>query len=290
MNTKMTITEMLGYSHFLRDLPDVEEALIRAEDNGSVEICQTSRDCTTIDQISFFDDLSGNYVGCIEYNPDAEFFLMKECTCDPLSERKRDLLRIAAALREYAFHNHWCEFRCCRPYNYGSGYELAGGEIEIIAGKAEVHDCFLYEKSSEGEQEKPISPEEALDFVTSQDLSDCTNENTGLLKAVLSDGFNITDWYDGSELFPRLSDDRRCGRIRFDTWQDEELVECCGSRFVIERALQYCKEIGYCGVYQEDYARKYIRDHAREYPGEKFRIISRNFFGTKVKTCETWGR
>ncbi len=287
------VSEQLGHSHFLGNLPEVEAALKRAVLSGRADICQTSHDCVTTDLITLYDDVTGKEAGYIEYSPKAEFFLMQERTCDPLAERKRDLLRIAAAIRKYAFRNHWCEFKCWQYHNYGSGFDLVGGEIEILAGKAEVKNCYLYEKDSEGETEKEITPEEALAFIESAETGcrECDTENTGLLKAVLSPDFDITKWYDGSELMPRLSDDRRCGRIRWDSWQAEEIIECGGTRYVMEGARKYCDKIGYCGMYQEDYARKYITDHARDFGGaEKFRIISRNFFGTRVKTYDLSGR
>ncbi len=287
------VTEQLGCSRFLRDLPDLEDALRRAVLSGPADICQTSHDCVTTDLITLYDGITGKEAGYIEYNPKQEFFLMQERTCDPLSERKRDLLRIAAALRKYAFRDHWCEFSCRVSHNYGGGSDVAGGEIEIVAGKPEVRNCCRYEKDEDGERETAITPEEALAFIGSAETGcrEYCTENTGLLKAVLSGNFNITDWYDGSQLMPRLSDDRRCGRILWDTWQAEEIIECGGTRYVMEGALKYCREIGYCGVYQEDCARKYIADHRRDFGGaETFRIISRNFFGTRVRNGRVSGR
>lgn len=130
------VTRSLGWSQFMRNLPDVENALKRAVLSGPVEIYETSHDCTSIDLITFYDDITGKACARIEYNPQAEHFMMMDLSCDPLASRNRDLLRAVNALRKYAFQNHWCEFRCVR--RCGGCYDMVSGEIEILRGKGEV--------------------------------------------------------------------------------------------------------------------------------------------------------
>jgi hypothetical protein len=261
--------------------------------NSVINVIEKARLAGNVDvydhKVIFFDDLSNEAVGQITFDYEHEEFSMDEFNTDPLVSRFRDMCRVVKALRKEAFKNYWCEFRCVKRLIDGIGYDMVSGEVEILNGKGVVKNALRSIKDDEGERELPISDDELIKFIEENKEYADICENIGLLVDVLTLGdFDLSKWYfDGDKLFPRELEGYhyRCGVVTRPL-NPVTLIQTENGTFLMERAVQYCKDLGCYSGFWEENARRYLKDHAREYPGKKFRILSQDFFGIKCQTYD----